>query len=587
MWKTISFLVCVSILYSSTLPQIQGWSGETKLMRRPVSARRRRACVPPGHNHHHRDAYSLCLTNAADEYNADASASKRRRVRGPIRRAASPIAAQAQERVVSARARHEQATQDPTLLTTYRFDERADLHPGTKRAVTEVMGFQQMTEIQYKTFNAALEGKSVLGRARTGTGKTLAFLLPAIERLMFMDVSVYRADRNVGILIVAPTRELAMQIGSEASRLLTFESKWSVLTLYGGTKIQRDVALLNRQIPTILVATPGRLLDHLEDTRLRGRKFSDVVGETPIVVLDETDRLLEGFAKDTRRILSFLPRPEKRQTLLFSATVPTRLKRILDEILPADYVEVDCVGNNDSSKQTNKRVTQSYTLLPAMDSYVSYLVSITKQAMEEEKDYKIVVFFPAARLVRFFTRFFNVGLGIPVLEMHSRMSQSARTRINSSFRNAKRGVLFTSDVSARGVDFPDVTLVVQYGAPSNKELYIHRLGRTGRAGREGKGLLVLLPFEKKALKEIDLQRLICVNIEDHKDLMDKVDFAQNLVRSGHPFLTPNAEAAYLAFVAYYMTSKGMGSRDDVVDAAKVFAQIIGLPKLPDLWGKLQ
>lgn len=100
-------------------------------------------------------------------------------------------------------------------------------------------------------------------------------------------------------------------------------------------------------------------------------------------------------------------------------------------------------------------------------------------------------------------------------------------------------------------------------------------------------MLVLLPFEKKALKEIDLQRLICVNIEDHKDLMDKVDFAQNLVRSGHPLLTPNAEAAYLAFVAYYMTSKGMGSRDDVVDAAKVFAQIIGLPKLPDLRGKLQ
>jgi ATP-dependent RNA helicase MSS116 len=393
-----------------------------------------------------------------DEYGEpsfSASSSSSRPRRRPIRLNSEAAVAQQKEqeqRVVQAKVRHQEALKDPTLLSDVRFAERTDIHPATKRAIKEVLGHEQMTEIQSKTFAAALSGQSVLGRARTGTGKTLAFLLPVLEQLMAADATVFRPGKNVGVLIVAPTRELAIQIAEEASALLTFHTgEWSdsVLCLYGGTKIQRDIALLNKQIPSILVCPPGRLQDHLDGTRVRSIKFSDIIAETRLVVLDETDRLLDGFQKETKKILSYLPRSEKRQTLLFSATVPKKLKRVLDEIMPPDYIEVDCI-DRDVTSETNIRVDQSYAVLPSMDLYVPGLVSIVKATIKADPNAKIVVFLPAAKLVKFFADLFNVGLDIPVTEMHSRITQSARNRASSAFRNAKGGVLLTSDVSARG-----------------------------------------------------------------------------------------------------------------------------------------
>lgn len=391
---------------------------------------------------------------SADNYDYEESPKSSRGRTRPVRAASQAVAAEeTQERVAQAAARHQEALKDPTLLSDVRFASRTDIHPNTKRAIQEVLGHEQMTDIQCKTFSVALEGKSVLGRARTGTGKTLAFLLPALERLMAMDLKVFYPGKNVGILIVAPTRELAIQIANEAKALLQFHSgttNWSVLCTVGGTKIQKDIALLNKEIPSILVGTPGRLQDHLKTSRVKGRKLGDIVGETRLVVLDETDRLVEGFQVETKRILSHLPRPEKRQTLLFSATVPRRLRRSLEDIMPADYVEIDCITERDVASQTNARVDQSYCVLPSMEVYVSALVSIVMQAVKSEPNAKIVVFFPAAKLVKFFASLFNVGLGIPVYEMHSRITQSARNRASTAFRNDKRGVLFTSDVSARG-----------------------------------------------------------------------------------------------------------------------------------------
>jgi ATP-dependent RNA helicase MSS116 len=401
----------------------------------------------------------LALDNEEDEYgepSPSASSSSSRPRRRPIRLNSEAAVAQQKEqeqRVVQAKVRYQEALKDPTLLSDVRFVERTDIHPATKRAIKEVLGHEQMTEIQSKTFAAALQGQSVLGRSRTGTGKTLAFLLPVLEQLMAADATVFRPGKNVGVLIVAPTRELAIQIAEEAAALLTFHTgDWSdsVLCLYGGTKIQRDIALLNKQIPSILVATPGRLQDHLDGTRVRSIKFSEIIAETRLVVLDETDRLLDGFQKETKKILSYLPRPEKRQTLLFSATVPKKLKRVLDEIMPPDYIEVDCITDRDVTSQTNIRVDQSYAVLPSMDLYVPGLVSIVKETMKADPSAKIVVFLPAAKLVKFFADLFNVGLDIPVTEMHSRITQSARNRASTAFRNSKGGVLLTSDVSARG-----------------------------------------------------------------------------------------------------------------------------------------
>jgi ATP-dependent RNA helicase MSS116 len=391
--------------------------------------------------------------SSEDDYSSNEGGTSSRSRRRPIRPQTSVTQQKEQEqRVSQAKVRHQEALKDPTLLSDVRFSERNDIHPATKRAIKEVLGHEQMTEIQAKTFAEALQGRSVLGRARTGTGKTLAFLLPVIERLMAAEATVFRPGKNVGVLIVAPTRELAIQISDEAKALLTFHSgDWSdaVICVYGGTKIQGDIAMLNKRLPSILVATPGRLQDHLDGTRVGSKKFSEIIAETRLVVLDETDRLLDGFQKETKKILSHLPRSDKRQTLLFSATVPRKLKRVLNEILPSDYIDVDCI-DRDVTSETNIRVDQSYAILPSMDLYVSGLVSIVKETMKVDPNAKIVIFLPAAKLVKFFADLFNVGLDIPVTEMHSRITQSARNRASSAFRNAKGGVLLTSDVSARG-----------------------------------------------------------------------------------------------------------------------------------------
>jgi ATP-dependent RNA helicase MSS116 len=416
---------------------------------------RRKACNP-----------GLYLSSSSDEdyYSEEEEASsfspQRRRLARPKRHSA------ASEKVVvrqeEAQARHQQALQDPTLLSNVKFSDRPDISPSTKRAITEVMGLKSMTEIQAKTYAAALAGNCVLGRARTGTGKTLAFLLPTIERLLAADLDLYKPGRTIGAIIVAPTRELAIQIADQAETLLTYYNDMSVACIYGGTKIQRDIRLLSGpRMPSILVATPGRLLEHLENTRINRRKFQDIAAETRIVVLDEADRLFEGFYKDTTKILSCLPRAEKRQTLLFSATFPQRLQRFLKESMKIDFTQIDCVGRGAKKAETNTRVDQTFYKLDSMEEYITMLVSIITNTMENDKQYKILVFFPAAKLVRFFVKFFNEGLNIPVLEIHSRMSQSSRNRASNAFRSAKNAVLFSSDVSARGVDYPDVSLVLQ------------------------------------------------------------------------------------------------------------------------------
>eukprot|EP00521_Asterionellopsis_glacialis_P013941 CAMPEP_0195308052 /NCGR_PEP_ID=MMETSP0707-20130614/38025_1 /TAXON_ID=33640 /ORGANISM="Asterionellopsis glacialis, Strain CCMP134" /LENGTH=798 /DNA_ID=CAMNT_0040372311 /DNA_START=94 /DNA_END=2491 /DNA_ORIENTATION=+ len=415
------------------------------------------------------------------------------------------------QRKQEAKSRQAEALQDPTLLTNVKFAERNDLHPSSKRALTEIMGLKTMTEIQSKTYAAAASGSDVLGRARTGTGKTLAFLIPAVERIL--QSSTFIPGKAVGCVIISPTRELATQIANQAEQLTTYHSDLTVQVMFGGTKKGRDINMLSKRLPSILVATPGRLLDHLTETKIQGRKFGDdIMTETDIVVLDETDRLLDmGFRREIRKIFSFLTRKDKRQTLLFSATIPKELKSVMAESMRKDFIEVDCIGKDgdgEAARHTNSRVKQSHVVLPDMDRYVSSVLEIVTQAMEETTDedgeaaYKVVVFFPTARMVQFFAELFNQGLNIPVIELHSKKSQSYRNKASDRFRKATNGILFTSDVSARGVDYPDVTRVIQFGIPESREQYIHRLGRTGRAGKEGNGLLVLSPFESMFLSEL-------------------------------------------------------------------------------------
>jgi len=526
-------------------------------------------------------------------YSDNIAYEKEKTRKGPVRpRRPESTKKRVEEKLERTESRLSEALKDPSLLTNVEFSERTDLHPLSKRAIIEVMGLKSMTEIQAKTFAAASTGNDVLGRARTGTGKTVAFLLPAIERLL--QGGEFRQNNRVGILVISPTRELASQIGVEAEKLLTFHKSLSAKVIFGGTNMNRDVTMLKRGIPSILVATPGRLLDHMENTKLAGLKFGEnVMSQTNIVILDETDRLLDmGFRKEIKKILAYLPRKEKRQTLLFSATIPSDLKPILREQMKEDYVEVDCINDGDGASHTNQRVNQRHVVLPTMDHYVTSLVGIVQRSIDEDKEYhKIVVFFPTAMMVGFFAAFFSDGLGIKVIELHSKKSQSFRNKASENFRKAKRGVLFTSDVSARGVDYPDVTEVIQFGLPASREQYIHRLGRTGRAGKTGEGLLVLAPFEAKFLSELNgldipvddaTVKLLANPLKDDQAL---ASMGIDCIRNGDPKLTPIAQKAYRAFLGFYtgqMKRTHLRSKEDLVKTANRLFEIIGLNETPKL-----
>lgn len=367
---------------------------------------------------------------------------------------------------------------EQTFATDTLFQDRTDLHFHSKRALTEVMNLTRMTEIQAKTFEPTTRGRDILGRARTGTGKTVAFLLPSIERLCQFSKKEENIHRRtpgrIGMLIVSPTRELATQIATQAQQLTTFHNDLQVQVMYGGTNTKRDVTALksnlsvrNRQ--TILVATPGRLNDHLQSTKIQLGQNNDnspllnfgkdIMSQTPLVVLDETDRLLDmGFRREIQKILDFLPSSHARQTLLFSATIPRDLKTIMKQHMKPNYQEVDCIQDGDAATHTNARVEQSHVILPRNSGrFVSSVVEIVRLACTEgsetsQKDHKVVVFFPTARLVNLFAEMFQQLdiVSLPVWELHSKKSQSYRNRVSETFRKATRGVLFTSDVSARG-----------------------------------------------------------------------------------------------------------------------------------------
>ncbi len=489
-----------------------------------------------------------------------------------------------------------------SLYSNMKFQDVPTINKESKDAITKVLKLEYMTDIQSKTFDVASKGQDVLGRARTGTGKTIAFLLPALERILTggdkYDECTYDPGNNIGVLVISPTRELAIQIGTEAKKLLTFHKGLSSHVMYGGTKMSRDIKSLNHGLPSILVATPGRLLAHLQNTQLSNGKFfgNDIMRKTGVLVLDETDRLLDmGFRRDIDRIMTYLPQQEKRQTLLFSATVPNELKKIMSDNMKEDFIEVDCIGNETNSEESEQHthvfVNQTYAVLPDMDSLLTAVLQVVRLYKEQESNSKIMVFFPTARMVEYFAKFFSVGLGIEVIEIHSRKSQNYRTRASEKFRKSKGNVImFTSDVSARGVDYPDVTAVVQVGLPESREQYIHRLGRTGRAGKTGEGLLLLAPFEEKfvstQLKELNITRneeaSNLISSVDAKTMKSVDSVMHHQIKSGHnPSFTLSAYQCYTAFIGYYagkMKQTSFRSKDELVHVAKVFGWEHGLTK---------
>ncbi|PON76561.1 DEAD-box ATP-dependent RNA helicase [Trema orientale] len=458
-----------------------------------------------------------------------------------------------------------------SYLSETRFD-KFSVSPLSLKGIKDA-GYEKMTVVQEATLPVILKGKDVLAKAKTGTGKTVAFLLPSIE-VVVNSPPIGRDQKRppILVLVICPTRELACQAAAEANTLLKYHPSIGVQVVIGGTRLALEQKRMQANPCQILVATPGRLRDHMENTA----GFATRLMGVKVLVLDEADHLLDmGFRKDIERIIAAVPK--QRQTLLFSATVPEEVRQVCHIALKRDHEFIDTVQGD--SEETHSQVRQTCLVAP-LDKQFPLLYVLLKEHIADDVDYKVIVFCTTAMVTRLVADLLG-ELKMNVREIHSRKSQSYRTKVSDEFRKSKGLILVTSDVSARGVDYPDVTLVIQVGLPADREQYIHRLGRTGRKGKEGQGVLLLAPWEEfflSSIKGLPITKASLPSVDP--DTQKKVERALCHVEM------KNKEAAYQAWLGYYNSNKTI-ARDKykLVELANEFSRSMGLdnpPAIPKL-----
>ncbi|CAG8514157.1 4983_t:CDS:2 [Paraglomus brasilianum] len=455
-----------------------------------------------------------------------------------------------------------------------RFSSIKMIDEQTQRALKQVFKYENMSKVQDAVLSMSPVTGDLFVKAKTGTGKTLAFLIPAIQTALRTEDRRDRG-RRVSILVISPTRELAMQIAEEA-RKITYFHNFEVHCLVGGEPKGRQIRDLLRKRVDIVVGTPGRLTDLIESVQDFRRQCEGI----KTLVLDEADQLLDmGFRQDIERLVEFYPKD--RQTFLFSATISPEIREISRFALRKDYTFIDTVDPNDVN--TNIQVKQSYIACP-WESHIPTLRHIIRDHKKQHQNAKIIAFLPTRLGTQLYAELFRMLDEVSVFEIHSGKAQDQRSRVSERFRKAPRNaMLVTSDVSARGVDYPGVTLVLQIGAPSSKEQYIHRLGRTGRAGKEGKGILVLAPFEKKFLREVSSLPLQEISFPE----INKEDPSiENVIQRLDADMV---DSAFRAFLGYYVgKSDVIGARKEtVLDAGAEFAAAFGLNPPPHISPRLR
>ena len=365
------------------------------------------------------------------------------------------------------------------------------------RAVNEA-GYTTPTPIQAQAIPLIMAGKDVMGGAQTGTGKTAGFALPILHKLApTANTSPSPARHPVRALILTPTRELAIQV-EESIRTYGKYSGLRSTVVYGGVDIKQQLPIVRAGVE-ILVATPGRLLDHVEQKSL-------YLGQVEVFVLDEADRMLDmGFIPDIKRIMALLPATVRRQNLLFSATFSDEIKKLADALLnEPQLIEVA------PRYATVEAVTQSVYKLPAEQKR-----ALLKHIVTSRDLWQVLCFVRtkhgASRLARALQKD-----GLQTTAIHGDKSQVARLEALDEFKGAKVQVMVATDVAARGLDIDDLPLVVNYDMPYVPEDYIHRIGRTGRAGASGEAISFCAPEEEKLLADIErlLKRRIPVALPD-------------------------------------------------------------------------
>lgn len=419
----------------------------------------------------------------------------------------------------------------------------------------EDMGFTHMTEIQHRSIPYLLEGRDLMGAAKTGSGKTLAFLIPAIELIYKCR---FMPRNGTGVIIISPTRELSMQTFGVLKELLKYHHHTYGLIM-GGTSRSEEAKKLVKGI-NILVATPGRLLDHLQNTK------DFLYKNLQCLIIDEADRILDmGFEEEMKKIIQILPK--KRQTMLFSAT-PTRktedLARISLKKEPF-YVGVD----DKEEKATVEGLEQGYVMCEPDKRFLLLFTFLKKNRKR-----KVMVFFSSCMAVRYYNELLNY-IDLEVMCIHGKQKQTKRTQTFFQFCNAEHGILLCTDVAARGLDIPQVDWIVQYDPPDDPKEYIHRVGRTARGeGGQGNALLFLTPQELAFLRYL---RMAKVQVNEFQFQWSKVANIQPQLEkliSKNYYLHKTAQEGFKAYVRAYASHKQKSIFDvaklDVTKVAKSF-----------------
>ncbi|THH26515.1 hypothetical protein EUX98_g7671 [Antrodiella citrinella] len=433
----------------------------------------------------------------------------------------------------------------------------------TKRGLKKA-AFVDMTEIQAHSLPVSLKGKDVLGAARTGSGKTLAFLIPVLEILYRQK---WGPQDGLGALIISPTRELAVQI-FEVLRSIGGYHSFSAGLVIGGKNLKDERDRLSRM--NILVATPGRLLQHMDQT------IGFECDNLQMLVLDEADRILDmGFHRTLTALLSHLPK--SRQTLLFSAT---QTKSVVD-LARLSLTDPVSIGVNEAEAEGSMPTTlEQHYVVCTLDKKLDILWSFIKSHLQN----KTLVFMSSCKQVRFaFETFCKMHPGIPLLQLHGKQKQMTRLDTFKRFTTMKHAVLFATDIAARGLDFPAVDWVFQMDAPEDADTYIHRVGRTARYERAGKALLVLLPSEEEGMKQALVKKHI-----DVQKIKIKTSKTQSIENQLQNLAFQDPEIKYLgqrAFVSYLRSvhlhkDKAVFKLEEL--PVERFAESLGLPGAPKI-----
>jgi ATP-dependent RNA helicase MSS116 len=442
-----------------------------------------------------------------------------------------------------------------------------------------------------------------IAQAKTGTGKTLAFLLPIMQHIIKEDPQLARRTRkrvypnDIRGIIISPTRELAEQIAVEAAKVARHTGIIVQLAV-GGTQKGMMLRKTQNEGCHLLVGTPGRLKDVLSDPH-SGIEAPNLV----TFVLDEADRLLDaGFLPEIDEIKRLVPdlSQENRQTMMLSATISHEVVDLVRNTLQAGFKFVQCVDPNESP--THDRIPQKVVVTPGLENVFPALFELVQRELKAwrsgavDRPFKALIFFNsgvetilASRVFTYLKHQDRDWSDTQIIQIHSKLTQGARTAASERFRQATSGVLMSTDVTARGLDFPDVTHVIQIGFPGHggRQSYIHRLGRTGRAGKEGEGWLILPKIEQRKgeqqLSDLPLQpdtSLVTARVDMSRpgDLPAEVAEIFTKVKDAHQVASPeDLEATYRSYLGVYSSYDSQ----TVVDNINALATIgWGLPSPP-------